>query len=40
MEKTTLLLQLTRAEKTQIEVFAKKEGKTVSEYMRLKALNK
>lgn len=38
MQKTNLLLQLTTAEKIQIEIFAKREGKTVSEYVRLKAL--
>jgi hypothetical protein len=35
---TTLLLQLTKAEKIQIEINAKREGLSVSEYMRVKAL--
>lgn len=38
MQKTTLLLQLTKAEKIQIEINAKREGLSVSEYMRVKAL--
>ena len=40
MNKTTLLFKLTKSEKTQIEVLAKKEGKTTSDYLRTKALNK
>jgi hypothetical protein len=39
MDKTTLLLKLTFSEKAQIEVLAKKEGKTTSDYLRTKALN-
>jgi hypothetical protein len=35
---TTLLLKLTRSEKIQIEVAAKKQGLSVSEYMRRTAL--
>ena len=40
MEKitTTLLLKLTKSEKIQIEVAAKKQGLSVSEYMRRTAL--
>lgn len=40
MDKTTLLLKLTKSEKAQIEVRAKMEGKTTSDYLRSKALNK
>jgi len=38
MQKTTLLLQLTKAEKIQIEVNAKRLGLSVSEYVRQKSL--
>jgi len=38
MIKTTLLLQLTKAEKIQIEINAKREGLSVSEYVRQKSL--
>ena len=36
---TTLLLQLTKSEKVQIEILAKKQGMSVSEYVRQKSLN-
>ncbi len=35
---TALLLKLTKSEKIQIEILAKKQGLTVSEYMRKSAL--
>jgi hypothetical protein len=37
--KTTLILQLTKSEKVQIEILAKKLGLSVSEYVRQKSLN-
>ena len=42
MEKKTqtLLIKLSESEKVQISVLAKMEGKTVSNYLRCKALNK
>jgi len=40
MEKTTLLFKLTRAEKVKIEILARAEGKSTSNYLRTKALNK
>jgi hypothetical protein len=38
MEKTTVLIKLTKAQKTQIEVNAKSEGKSVSAYLRGRGL--
>lgn len=37
---TTLLFNLTKAEKIQIEILAKIEGKSTSDYIRSKTLNK
>lgn len=39
MEKTTILIKCSQAQKRQIEVLAKSEGKSVSAYLRKKALN-
>lgn len=40
MENTTLLFNLSKSEKRQIEVLAKAQGLSTSEYLRRKALNK
>lgn len=40
MENTTLLINLTKAQKREIEVFAKAQGLSTSEYLRRKGLNK
>jgi hypothetical protein len=37
--KTNLILQLTKSEKVRIEILAKKQGLSVSEYVRQKSLN-
>jgi hypothetical protein len=40
MEKTTLLISLSKAQKRQIEILAKAQGLSTSEYLRRKGLNK
>ena len=40
MENTTLLIKLSKAQKKEIEVLAKVQGLSTSEYLRRKALNK
>jgi hypothetical protein len=40
MDQTTFLFKLTKSEKRQIEVLAKKQGLTISKYLREKALAK
>ena len=40
MENTTLLIKLSKAQKKEIEVLAKAQGLSTSEYLRRKALNK
>jgi hypothetical protein len=40
MENTTLLINLTKAQKREIEVLAKAQGLSTSEYLRRKGLNK
>jgi hypothetical protein len=39
-KETTLLMNISKVEKRLIEVLARAEGKTTSEYLRSKALNR
>jgi len=40
MENTTLLIKLSKSQKREIEVLAKAQGLSTSEYLRRKGLNK